>query len=179
LIIRAENSTQQIVLTPGQLRSGGILYTPTGEENELGLEVRGGGHAVAEGTTVIPPLPTHDATPLSAVSAAQSSESTIQGHEKDVSSLTDTPTPKSESRLRLQGKGSVVMLAREASVAAELHGNPSSLEKLIRDGSLFTVAVGTGVAARQMESHQVKVRIMEGINAGQEGWIDISQVSTK
>jgi hypothetical protein len=71
------------------------------------------------------------------------------------------------------------MLAREASVASELHGNPSSLERLIRDGSLFTVAVGTAVAARQMESHQVKVRIMEGINTGQEGWIDISQVSTK
>jgi hypothetical protein len=181
LTIRGENSSQQIVLSADRLRSGSILYLPTGEEIDIGLEVRRVGHAVAEGVVVIPPLLTQDAawTSRSAVSAAQSSESTIQGHDKDLSSATNSPELNAESKLRLRGKGPVVMLARDESVASELHGNPSSLERLIRDGHLFTVAAGTAVAAHQMESRQVKVRIMEGISAGQEGWIDISQVSTK
>jgi len=180
LTIRSENSSQQIVLSADRLRSGSILYLPTGEEIDIGLEVMSVGRAVAEGVVLIRPLLRQDPTltSLSAVSAAQGSQSTIQGHDKELSSATNSPK-QAESRLRLRGKGPVVMLAREESVAAELHGNPSSLERLIRDGSLFTVAAGTVVAAFQMESRQVKVRIMEGISAGQEGWIDVSQVSTK
>ena len=117
--------------------------------------------------------------PLSAVAAVRRSEGTIENNGKDVPLGTSSPTHKSESKLRLQSKGSVVVMAREVSAATELRENPSSLERLIRSGSLFSVDVGTAVAARQMEGHLVKVRIMEGNSAGQEGWVDISQVITK
>jgi hypothetical protein len=49
LTLRGENSTQQIVLSADRLRSGSILYSPTGEEIDIGLEVRGVGHAAAKG----------------------------------------------------------------------------------------------------------------------------------
>ena len=180
LIIRAENSIQQIVLTPDRLRSGSILYSPTGDEIDIGLQVRSAGHAVADSAVVIPPA-TPDATQAlrSAVTTAQSSEHPVRDNAQGLSVPTSSSVVKSESRLRLVGQGPAVMLARGLSGAAELHENPSSLERLIRDGSLFAVAVGTAVAARQMESRQVEVRILEGINAGQEGWIDISQLTTK
>jgi hypothetical protein len=45
------------------------------------------------------------------------------------------------------------MVAREVfRSGAELHGDPRSLERFIRDRSLFTVVVGTAVAARGMET---------------------------
>jgi hypothetical protein len=48
-----------------------------------------------------------------------------------------------------------------------------------RSGSLFTVASGTGVNASQMESGLIKVLIMEGAMAGQEGWVQAWKATTK
>jgi hypothetical protein len=184
LIILAENSTQQIVLTPSQLRSGRVLYSPTAVQFDIRLEVRSPGQPVAEGNIVISraPIPTAPPEPASAppepssnVSAAQIAEGASQPVPPESNSLAN----KSESKLHLSSSGSVVMLAREASAAAQLRDNPSNLPRLIQSGSLFSAAPGTEVAAKQMENRLVKVRIMSGINAGREGWVDISQVGTK
>jgi hypothetical protein len=81
--------------------------------------------------------------------------------------------------LRLRNKGAAVVLAREPSVALALQQNPSTLGKLTQSGSLFTVASGTAVNASQMESGLIKVLITEGAMAGQEGWVQAWQATTK
>ena len=183
LIIQAENSTQQIVLTPSQLRSGRVLYSPTAVQFDIRLEVRSPGQPVAEGNIVIAraAIPTTPPEPASAPPEASSNVSVPQ-----IAEGASQPVPSglhdlanTESKLRLSGSGPVVMLAREASAAAQLRDNPSNLTRLIQSGSLFSAAPGTEVAAKQMENRLVKVRIMNGINAGREGWVDISQVGTK
>jgi hypothetical protein len=91
------------------------------------------------------------------------------------------PARKAEPKptLRLRNKGAAVVLARERSVALALQQHPSALGKLTQSGSLFTVPGGTAVNARQMETGLIKVLIMEGPMAGQEGWAQAWQAATK
>jgi hypothetical protein len=95
----------------------------------------------------------------------------------------ETPPPNSaqgpKPTLRVRNKGAVVVLAREPSVALALQQRPSTLGKLTQSGSLFTVASGTAVNASQMESGLIKVFIIEGAMAGQEGWVQAWQATTK
>jgi hypothetical protein len=81
--------------------------------------------------------------------------------------------------LRLRNKGAAVVLAREPSVALALQQHPSTLGKLTQSGSLFTVASGTAVNASQRESGVIKVVIIEGAMAGQEGWVQAWQATSK
>jgi hypothetical protein len=81
--------------------------------------------------------------------------------------------------LRLEGQGSVIVLGREAGVALELSQHPETLSKLIQGGSLFSVPRGTVIKLLQENRlgsrFVIKVRIMEGYMAGQEGWIQPEQ----
>jgi hypothetical protein len=103
------------------------------------------------------------------------------------SSSKETPPPNAapahkarpKLTLRLRNKGAAVVLAREPSVALALQQHPSTLGKLTQSGSLFTVASGTAVNTSQLESGLAKVLIMEGSMAGQEGWVQAWQVTTK
>ena len=124
LIIQAENSTQQIVLTPSQLRSGRVLYSPTAVQFDIRLEVRSPGQPVAEGDIVISraPIPTEPPKPASAPPEPSSNVSVPQmaeGASQPVPPVSNGLANKSESKLRLSSSGSVVMLAREASAAAQ------------------------------------------------------------
>jgi hypothetical protein len=76
---------------------------------------------------------------------------------------------------RLEGDGSVIVLAREAMSAIELSQHPETLSKLIRRGSLFTVPRGTEIKLLQGNGLVTKVRITEGSRAGQEGWAQPGQ----
>jgi hypothetical protein len=73
------------------------------------------------------------------------------------------------------------VLGREAGAALELSQHPEKLSKLIEGGSLFTVPHGTAIKLLQGNrlgnSFVIKVRVMEGSMAGQEGWAQPSQVS--
>ena len=98
------------------------------------------------------------------------------------SDSTSTPEPPgSNPVLRLEGKGSVIVLGRRAVAAMELAQHPERLRKLIRRGVLFTVPRGTPiklVQANHLGNRPViKVRILEGSRIGQEGWAQTSQVS--
>jgi hypothetical protein len=99
----------------------------------------------------------------------------------ETDSTSAPPTSQSNRVLRLQGKGSVIVLGRKAAVALELAQHPERLRKLIRRGSLFTVPRGTPIKLvqgnRPGNRFVVKVRIMEGSKVGQEGWAQTSQVS--
>ena len=71
----------------------------------------------------------------------------------------------------MQGKKSVIVLAREAVAAMELSQHPGSLRELIRNGSLFTVSRGTTIKLLQENRLVSKVLITEGSMVGQEGWV--------
>lgn len=92
-----------------------------------------------------------------------------------------TTTPPSNRVLRLEGKGSVIVLGRKAVAAVELAQHPEMLRKLIRRGALFTVPRGTPIKLVQgnwlKNRAVVKVRLMAGSKAGQEGWAQSWQIS--
>ena len=73
------------------------------------------------------------------------------------------------------------MLGREAVAALELSQHPERLSKLIQNGSLFTVARGTAIKVvqgnRLGNRLVIKVLIMNGSKAGQEGWAPTRPVS--
>jgi hypothetical protein len=119
-------------------------------------------------------------------SAAPVASEAVTSNTADLSSK-ETPPPNAapahtvgpKPTLRLQNKGAAVVLAREPSAALALQQHPSTLGRLTESGSLFTVASGTAVNASQMESGLIKVLITEGAMAGQEGWVQAWQASTK
>ena len=84
--------------------------------------------------------------------------------------------PRSNQVSRLEGKGSVIVLGRNAVAAVELSQHPDRLSRLTRRGSLFTVPRGTAIKLLQGNGLVVKVRILEGSLAGQEGWVRTQQV---
>jgi len=94
---------------------------------------------------------------------------------------TPAPATPRSNVLRLNGKGSIIVLGREAVAGLELSQHPERLSKLIRSGSLFTVPRGTAIKLLQgnrLENQFViKVLIMEGSKVGQEGWAQTWQVS--
>jgi len=97
------------------------------------------------------------------------------GEKTNEPDLTSASTaPPSDQVLRLDGKGPVIVLGREAVVALELSQHPERLSKLIRRGSLFTVPRGTAVKLLQTKrfgnGSVIRVRIMEGPRVRQEGW---------
>jgi hypothetical protein len=97
----------------------------------------------------------------------------------DYTSVSAVPQPRQGSRL--ESKGSVIVLGREAGAAVELLQHPEMIRTLIRGGSLFTVPRGTAIRLLQGNRFGtrfvIKVRIMEGSKVGQEGWAQASQVS--
>jgi hypothetical protein len=98
------------------------------------------------------------------------------------SDSTPPPVPPPPNRqLRLEGKGSVIVLARKAGAALELAQHPGRLRKLIRRGALFTVPSGTPIKLVQGNSSGnpsvIKVRLMAGSMTGKEGWTLKSQIS--
>jgi hypothetical protein len=105
-----------------------------------------------------------------------SGETTIAPESGSISAV-----PQSDQVSRLEGKGSVIVLGREARDALELSQHPESLSKLIERGSLFAVARGTAIRLLQGNrlgnKFVIKVRIMQGPKAGQEGWAQPPQVS--
>ena len=90
-------------------------------------------------------------------------------------------TTRSNQVLRLEDKGAVVVLGREAVAALELSQHPERLSNLIRRGSLFTVPRGTAIKLlqgnRSGNRFVIRVRIMDGSSVGQEGWAQTWQVS--
>jgi hypothetical protein len=92
-----------------------------------------------------------------------------------------TEAPRSVHDPRLEGKGSVIVLGREAVAALELSQHPERLRKLIRRGSLFSVPRGTAIKLlqgnRTGNRFVIKVLVMEGSMVGQEGWVQRSQIS--
>ena len=89
--------------------------------------------------------------------------------------------PRSNRLLRLEGKGSVIVLARKAGAALELAQHPERLRKLIRRGALLTVPRGTPIKLvqgnRLGNMPVIKVRLMAGSMVGREGWAQASQIS--
>jgi hypothetical protein len=86
--------------------------------------------------------------------------------------------PESNPVLRLEGKGSVVVLGRGEIPALELSQHPDRLSKLIRSGSVFTVPRGTAIKLLQGDRLVIKVLILEGSMVGQEGWAQPWQAIT-
>ena len=86
--------------------------------------------------------------------------------------------PESNPVLRLDGKGSVIVLGRGEVPALELSQHPDRLSKLIRNGSVFTVPRGTAIKLIQGDRLVIKVLILEGSMVGQEGWAQPWQART-
>src|SRR6516165_8812487 len=84
--------------------------------------------------------------------------------------------PRSNQVSRLEGNGPVIVLGRSAVAALELSQHPDRLSRLTRRGSLFTVPRGTAIKLLQGNGLVIKVRILEGSLAGQEGWVRTRQV---
>jgi hypothetical protein len=99
----------------------------------------------------------------------------------ELDSMSAPALPLPNRVLRLEGKGSVIVLGRKAVVALELAQHPGRLRKLIRRGALFTVPRGTPIKVIQGDrlgnKAVVKVRLMAGSMVGREGWAQTSQIS--
>ena len=95
-------------------------------------------------------------------------------------SNTAAPTPlipASDSVAHLEGDGRVAVLARDVASGLELSHHPGRLGELIQRGSLFTVPPGTTVRVRSRKKTVVRVSVLSGPMAGQQGWAQASQVS--
>ena len=110
-----------------------------------------------------------------AAKATVSTTPTIGERAIKADSASASAAPQSNSGPgRLSGNGSVIVLGREAVAALELSQHPERLGKLIQNGSLFTV--GRGTAIKVVQGNRlgnrlvIKVLIMNGSKAGQEGW---------
>lgn len=84
--------------------------------------------------------------------------------------------PGSDSVAHLEGDGRVAVLARDVASGLEVSHHPGRLEELIRNGSLFTVPPGTAVRVRNRKKTVVRVSIVSGPMAGQQGWAQASQL---
>jgi hypothetical protein len=129
-------------------------------------------------TEVAPPHPQTTKLVANAMASRAPSTSTA---EETIAPTSISAAPRSDQISHLEGKGSVIVLGREAGAALELSQHPERLSTLIQSGSLFTVPRGTAIKLLQGNRFGtrfvVKVRIMEGSKVGQEGWAQTSQVS--
>lgn len=94
-------------------------------------------------------------------------------------SNTAAPTliPASDSVAHLEGDGRVAVLARDVASGLEVSHHPGRLDELVRSGSLFTVPPGTAVRIRSRRKTVVRVSVLSGPMAGQQGWAQASQLS--
>ena len=121
-------------------------------------------------TEVVPAPPTTEPLASPSEPPSTSSKTTIGRESTSVSG-----SARSNEVLRLEGKGSVIVLGRNAATALELSQHPTRLSRLTRRGSLFTVPRGTAIKLLQENRSVVKVLIMVGSKAGQEGWVETWQ----
>jgi hypothetical protein len=155
---------------PGQARS-----SPPGDAVNPSPPMAGQEHAteVALGPQATKPIANR------AIFAEPNPISGIKTIEPDPTST--SAAPRLNQIPRLEGKGSVIVLGREAKATLELSQHPERLSKLIQSGSLFTVPRGTAIKLLQGNrfgsGFVIRVRIMEGSKTGQEGWAQLSQVS--
>ena len=161
--------------SPGTAPSG---PTPAGPSLSAGSMKSSAGLPIQEhGQEVAPDTQTTEPVAGPKVSGEPTSTT---GETIEPDSTSAPATPRS-TVLRLKGKGSVVVLGREAVATLELSQHPERLRKLIGGGSLFTVQRGTAIKLLQgnrLETQSViKVLIMEGSKVGQEGWAQTWQVS--
>jgi hypothetical protein len=173
--------------------AGGLLYLanrPVGLKN-LTTSKQARPSPSADSMTSCPSLPIQERdaeallarqeNTLTTPTVSTQPESTTGTETIEPDSTSASAAPRSNHVARLQGKGSVIVLGREAVVALELSQHPKMLSKLIRTGSLFTVTRGTAVKLLQGNRLEnrfvVKVRITEGSMAGQEGWAQTWQIS--
>jgi len=90
-----------------------------------------------------------------------------------------TPPPLiqvSDAVAHLEGDGRVAVLARDLKSGLEVSHHPGRLNQLIRTGSLFTVQPGTAVRVRARKKTVVRLLVLAGAMAGQQGWAQASQV---
>jgi len=130
--------------------------------------------AEESGTDVVPAPQTTKPMAIPTVPTEPGSTTRKKTMRRDSSSVWGAP--RSNQVLRLEGKGSVIVLGRNAVAALELSQHPDRLSRLTRRGSLFTVPRGTAIKLLQGNGLVIKVRILEGSLAGQEGWVRTRQV---
>jgi hypothetical protein len=134
---------------------------------------------VQESTTEGSPAPQSDILATPTVSTEPEFVTRKKTIESD--SMSTPEIPPSNRVLRLDGKGSLIVLGRKAVGALELAQHPGRLRKLIRRGALFTVARGTPIKViqgnRLGNKVVLKVRLMAGSMVGQEGWAQTWQIS--
>ena len=130
--------------------------------------------AEGSGTDVVPAPQTTKPIAIPTVPTGPGSTTRKRTMGRDSSSVWGAP--RSNQVLRLEGKGSVIVLGRNAVAALELSQHPDRLSRLTRRGSLFTVPRGTAIKLLQGNGLVIKVRILEGSMAGQEGWVRTRQV---
>lgn len=70
-----------------------------------------------------------------------------------------------------------IVLARDQASALDVLRHPANLGRLVQSGSLFTVPGGTAMEVRQKERDIVRVVILKGTMAGQEGWVAASRLA--
>jgi hypothetical protein len=130
--------------------------------------------------TEVAPYP-QAAKPVAYATPSKQPTSATGGKTTAPDSASRSAAPQPDQIPRLEGKGLVVVLGREAGAALELSQHPERLSKLIEGGSVFTVPRGTMIKLlegnRLGDRFVIKVRIMEGSKVGQEGWAQPSQVS--
>ncbi len=81
------------------------------------------------------------------------------------------------SNARLDSHRSEVILARGEGAALSVSRHPGRLGPLIRSGSLFTAPNGASVRILQRRRHVVKVMILDGPLARQQGWAQSADVA--
>ena len=187
LLIRAQNASRDIALTPEQLRLGSILYAPTADQVEIQLNVVAGERLARDSLIVLLPQKGEKSPVVTTAQSVDAARETVTGSKDGgpentpPQSRAETGLPTSEPghSLHLRGRGSVVALTRDAAAAFELQQHPDSLAKLVRDGSLFSVPSGTVITIQEKKNGVIKVLIMEGAMAGREGWAPAEQALAK
>jgi hypothetical protein len=123
-------------------------------------------------------LAPHTTQPVAPPTVSMELSSTTEAETIGPDSTSAPEVPRSNPVLRLEGKGSVIVLGRGEVPALELSQHPDRLSKLIRSGSVFTVPRGTAIKLLQGDRLVIKVLILEGSMVGQEGWAQPWQART-
>lgn len=88
------------------------------------------------------------------------------------------PAHEIQPAARLESKGSIVVLARDAASALDLAQHPAKLAALIQSGALFAVSRGTNIKICESTGRISEVQILDGIRRGQQGWVPTWQIAT-
>lgn len=169
------------------LTSGFLYWADTRPEPEKPAAPKRVPPSISAGAVKSPPGITADrhdtASPPSPKTSDSVAKPTVSNASKPTTAeaMGPAPLPVSETAgsaagPRLDSKGPVVVLGREAAAALELLRYPGRLSKLIRRGSLFTVPRGTAIKLGRTKRGVIHVRIIDGAMAGQEGWAQAGQI---